>query len=502
MNNINELISKAKKFYDEKNFFDARAQLLQVLKENQIDKKLKLTLYYLVADICYKINDFINSENYLLKYIKIDGSNSKIFNFLGNVYLKRRNYSNSEKFYLAAINLDHKNENALVNLAVLYQNLGKQKKAVSLYKKIFKNNPMNIGSLYNLFNIDKTALDKKNILKLEDLIKKKKLNNFNMASSFFLLAENEKNKKRFNNEIDLLKKANDYSFKVNENINMQSNKYWFQIIPNKFYKINYIKNNISSRAQNIFPIFIVGLPRCGSTLIESIISSGGERIENFGETNLVNWAFLNTNRDILLSSKSSKNQDKIEINLQETAGKLDDAFHNLKNHKDIKKNIFSEKSLENFYYIELILNIYPNAKFLNPNRNLVDNIFAIYKQFLSNISWSHSIENILLYIDNYLKTIDYFKKKYPDKIFSISLESLTKDPKKKSMEIYKFCGLVWDEKCLKFYKRNDLFSNTASNNQIRASIQKYDKKKYEAYRKILKNYQKKYNWINQDHLGV
>ena len=175
MNNINELISKAKKFYDEKNFFDARAQLLQVLKENQIDKKLKLTLYYLVADICYKINDFINSENYLLKYIKIDGSNSKIFNFLGNVYLKRRNYSNSEKFYLAAINLDHKNENALVNLAVLYQNLGKQKKAVSLYKKIFKNNPMNIGSLYNLFNIDKTALDKKNILKLEDLIKKKKI---------------------------------------------------------------------------------------------------------------------------------------------------------------------------------------------------------------------------------------------------------------------------------------------------------------------------------------
>jgi len=155
MNNINDLITKAKKFYDEKNFFDARAQLLKVLEENQIDEKLKLTLYYLVADICYKINDFKTSEVYLLKYIKINNTNSKIFNFLGNVYLKIRNYANSEKFYLKSINLDHENENALINLAVLYNNLGKQKKAASSYKKILKNNPLNIGSLYNLFNIDK-----------------------------------------------------------------------------------------------------------------------------------------------------------------------------------------------------------------------------------------------------------------------------------------------------------------------------------------------------------
>ncbi len=496
MNNIKDLITKAKKFYDEKNFFDARGQLLQALQENHIDEKIKLNLYYLVADICYKINDFSNSEIYLKKYIEIDNLNSKIFNFLGNVYLKKRDYSNSEKFYLKAINLEHNNENALINLAVLYQNLGKQKQATYFYKKIFKNNPLNIGSLYNLSNIDRTVINKNNILEIEDLVKKKKLTNFNMASSFFLLAENEKKNNKFDKEIDLLKKANDFSFKVNEGINKQSNKYWLQIIPNIFNKINFTKENISNETENIFPIFIIGLPRCGSTLIESIISSGGDRIENFGETNLVNWAFLNTNRDVLLSSESLKNKNKIEINFQKTAERLKDVFRNLKRNKDVKKNIFSEKSLENFYYIELILNIYPNAKFLNPYRNLEDNIFAIYKQFLSNISWSHSIGNILLYIDNYLKVIDYFKKKYPDKILSISLENFTKNSKKKSMEIYKFCNLIWDEKCLEFYKRNDLFSNTASNNQIRASIQKYDRKKYEVYRKILKDYQKKYNWIN------
>ncbi len=498
MNNIKAEITKAKKFYDEKNFFDARAILLKILNENQIDQKLKLTLYYLVADICYKINDFINSEKYLLKYKEIDNSNSKISNFLGNVYLKRRNYINSEKFYLEAIYLDDKNENALINLAVLYQNLGKQKQAASSYKKIFKNNPQNIGSLYNLFNIDKTAITQKNITEIKDLVKGKKLTNFDMASSYFLLAENEKDKKNFNGEISLLKKANDYSFKVNESKNKQSNIYWLEIIPNKFDKINFIKKDNPHRKENVFPIFIIGLPRCGSTLIESIISSGKDKIENLGETNLVNWAFLNTNRDVLFSFKIINEENKINIDIEHTAKKLKDAFSNLKIHKE-KKNIFSEKSLENFYYIDLILKIYPNAKFLNPFRNLLDNTFAIYKQFLSHVSWSHSLETILIYIDNYLKSLDYFKKKYPDKILSISLENLTKDPKAVSMEIYKFCDLIWDEKCLEFYKRKDLFSNTASNNQIRASVQKYDQEKYQSYKQILKDYQKKYNWINLDY---
>jgi len=497
MNNIKDLISKAKKFYDNKNFFDAKTCLLQALKSNEIDRKDELSLHYLIADICYKINDFNDAEKYLLKYIEFGNTNSKIFNFLGNIYLKKRNYKESEKFYIKAIDLDDKNENALVNLAILYQNLGKQKLAASFYKKIIEKNPKNIGALYNLSNIDKKIISDKKILLLSNLMKEKDLTDFDLASSYFLLAENEKNKKNFNEEINFLEKANDYSFKVNENIKKQSNEYWLKVIPYKFKRINYVKKEKSNAlAENIFPIFIVGLPRCGSTLIESIISSGKIKVENLGETNLVNWAFINTNRDILGKITDENKEKKIEINFDNTASKLRSAFNNFNINKEKEKCFFSEKSLENFYYIELILNIFPNAKFINPHRNLVDNIFAIYKQFLSNISWSHSIKNILSYIDHYLTTIEYFKNKYDNKILSISLENLTKNPKEVSKEIYKFCNLTWDKKCLEFYKRNDLFSNTASNNQIRASVQKYDQSKYQVYRKILKDHQKKYNWIN------
>jgi len=481
MNNTKDLITKAKKFYENKKFFEAKSYLLSALKNEKLDDVTKLKLYVLISDISYKVNDFNDAEDYLLKYIKIDNSNSNVFTWLGNASQKKRNYVNSEKFYLKAVNLDENNETALVNLAILYHNLGNQKEAIFFYKKVLDKNPRKIGALYNLSNLEKSIINNQTLASIRQLINEKNLNNFDNASCYFLLAENEKN---FDKEIDFLKDANYFSFKENENKNKQSNEYWLNVIPKKFDKIEYPKENkFSFNTKEIYPIFIVGLPRCGSTLIESIISSGKDKVENLGETNLVN------------SSNNDDNKKNLNINFDITASKLINALENL-NIKNDKKTFFSEKSLENFFYIELILNIYPNAKFINPYRSSIDNIFAIYKQFLSNVSWSHSIENILEYIDNYLHVIKYFKQRYPDKILSISLENFTKDPINSSIELFKFCNLQWDNKCLEFHKRNDLYTNTASNNQIRTSVQKYDKKKYKSYMIMLSSYLKKYDWVD------
>ena len=79
--------------------------------------------------------------------------------------------------------------------------------------------------------------------------------------------------------------------------------------------------------------------------------------------------------------------------------KLETALNNL-GVSNLKNNIFIEKSLENFFYIEIILKIFPKAKFINSVRNTKDNIVAIFQQFLSKISWSHSIEDILEYTNN------------------------------------------------------------------------------------------------------
>ena len=497
MTNNKNLISAAKKFYENKNFFEAKMHLLMALKDKKIDKKFKLSLYVLIADVSFKLNEFENAKKYLLKSVKGGKFNSEIFNSLGNIYLKTRDYLNSEKYYLKSLSIEKENEVSLINLAIFYHNFGQPKKAIFFYKKILKLNKKNIGALYNLSNIDKSVFNKETLKSLKYLIAEKKLNNFNLAASYFLLSNFKKIKKNFSQEISFLKLANDFSFKANEKKNDQLNNYWLKNLPEIYKKFIYIKNEKNLiDTNNLYPIFIIGLPRSGSTLIESIISSTNERLDNLGETNLVNWAFLNINKYLF---GNSNNINKDTVNLSDTEDRLISAIKNL----NIKKNnhgkyIFSEKSLENFYYIDLLLEIFPNAKFINPYRNLFDNMCAIYKEFLSNISWSHSIENILIYIDNYLKIMNYYKKKYPKKILSISLKDFTNNPRKLSMQIYDFCNLEWTDKCLDFYKRDDLFINTASNNQIRSTIKKYDSKKYKIYEEKFKTYFDKYNWIKNN----
>jgi hypothetical protein len=225
-------------------------------------------------------------------------------------------------------------------------------------------------------------------------------------------------------------------------------------------------------------------------LMENIISSGKEKIISYGETNLVNWSLLNTHRNNLFDQ-----DEKISLNVDKIQNKLLKFFSNQTIEENKEKIYFLDKSLENFYYIDLILKIFPHAKFIHTYRNLNDNIFAIFKEFLSKISWSHSLENIIFYINNYLKTIEFFKKKFPEKILSISLEQLTLFPEDVSKKVYQFCDIEWDASCLNFSTQKELFSSTASNQQIRSGIQKYNNDKYKKYYYLLDNYKTKYSWI-------
>ncbi len=491
MNKYSQLIKKAKTFFDANQFESAHNCILNVLNNYELDLKTKSNLYLLLADINTKLNNFKDTNIYLLKYLKINSKNSKIYNSIANNHLRMREYSKAKEYYLNAINLNKDNEAAIINLAILLENLGKKKEALKYYDKAIKIDPKNLSVLYNMNKLEKKTLNKDQTDLIKNYIKSNDQDFFNIASGYFLLAENEIGKDNIKSEVSFLQKANGYSFKSKERINEQALNYWLNIIPKKFDNFTYVKKSKNLIEEKKFnPIFIVGLPRSGSTITETIISSDKNHITALGETNLVNWSLINTHRKILYS-----NTQKVELNLDLIHNKLINSYKNLNIYEKNNHIRFVDKSLENFFYIDLILKIFPNAKFIHTHRNLQDNIFSIYKEFLNKISWSHSLDNIFFYIDNYLKVIRKIKEKHFDKIISVSLEELTINPKDISNKIYQFCNLEWDENCLNYQKRENLYSSTASNNQIRSGIQNYNNKKYEKYQFLIKDYKSKYDWL-------
>ena len=271
--------------------------------------------------------------------------------------------------------------------------------------------------------------------------------------------------------------------------------YWLDIIPKKFNKIIFTNKTSNKLCEKINPIFIIGLPRSGSTLLEGIISSGSIKIENGGETAVINSEIIKANKENIFNNNFETNPLNIDINI--LSNNILSRYTNLNLLQNEKNYFFTDKSLENFFYIELILKLFPKAKFIHCERDLLDSIFAIYGNFFDKMSWTHSIENILRYIDQYLFIIEYFKKKYPNKIYSVKLKKLTENSLDISKKLFDFCQLNWNKSSLEFYKRKDLISKTASNTQIRKEIYKYDNDKYKVYKEFLKDHIDKYSWVKK-----
>ena len=277
---------------------------------------------------------------------------------------------------------------------------------------------------------------------------------------------------------------------------MQSEFYYKKIINIFYNKIKYINYERGDEFLNNFsPIFIVGLPRSGSTLVESILTSANEKIQSCGESHVINMSVIseiaNKIYDKQFELKSFNfevNYSNLEKNILERYKKL-----NLLNHP---KKTFIDKSLENFFNIELILKYFPKAKFIHTSRNLSDSIIAIYQSLLFELSWTHNIKDIIVYIDNYIKIINFFKIKYKSSILDVSLEKLTFEKEKVSKEIFDFCNIRWNKEILNFYNRKDLFIKTLSGSQVRQKIFKYENKKYEPYYHLINKFSKDYSWIN------
>ena len=177
----------------------------------------------------------------------------------------------------------------------------------------------------------------------------------------------------------------------------------------------------------------------------------------------------------------------------------DQIIERYKKRNYIKKennNIFTDKSLDNFFFIGLIKEIFPNAKIINCRRNPLASIISILKNNLGDVSWAHNIDHIFKFFDIYYKRLKHFKNIHPSFIYDLKLEEFVKKPEEESKKLMEFCNLPWSKKCLEFYKRKDLKSRTASNIQIRKPIYKDANQKHLPYKKILQKYGKKYNWFN------
>ena len=409
--------------------------------------------------------------------VKLDPNNLNLNFYLGRIYSELHDFKNGIKFYKKYLKFKKNSVACHLNLAILFLNIGDKKNSEKHFKKLITINNDYVYAYYGLFSLSEKLLKDKDFNHLEKVLKKRETNLKDKSIINFLLSKKERKNKNIERELSFLHDYHKQSFDSNILYNKQSQFYYENVLKNFYNKINL--TNSSKKYEDIKPIFIIGLPRSGSTLIESLLSSGETKVRTYGECNYFNMAIFDQIKNKVFNKEFAVNESEIDIDLNLIEVSIEERY-GINNLQD-NKIIFLDKSLENVFNIDIILKIFPNAKFIHSKRNLNDAILSIYFSMLPELSWTLSLKTIITYISNYHSAISYYKAKFPNKILEIDLDKFTINPEKFSKNIYKFCKLNWRENVLNFYKRKDLFSKTLSSSQIRREINKNNQSKYEKY---------------------
>ncbi len=481
-NNANSYYNLGAIHYDVKKFKEAKT-LLEKTVELQPNFALP---HFVLGNLHADLKDYENAISNYNKAIKINKKLAAAYNNLGLVYRNINNFEGAIRSYENAIAAKVDHVNAYHNLALVLKDVGKFKSAIQAHEKAIKYEPENLMHHYYLSDLKKNILDIDFKNKIGKIISKKNSRKINVAYGNFLLAKYEQKIKNYEKELDYLSEGHKNFF--------ESKKTKFELLVQYTFRDMLqisddakVEGLISNDLQKIKPIFIIGVPRCGSTLVEKIIGSG-EKFVPMGEETSVMEEFI--------TAKILKTQSLNLGNVENVRNEILDIY--LKKGLVLKKhdNTFTDKSLNNFFYLKLIKQIFPNAKVINCKRDVLASIMSIFQNNLTEVAWAHDLNNIFKYVNNYLQSIETYNLENPNFVYGLQYEKLINNPEEESKKLMEFCGLPWSKKCLEFYKREDIFSKTTSNIQIRQAVYKHSLDKYLPYKKMLVKYGKKYPWFN------
>ena len=313
-------------------------------------KNLTLEEAFALAVQNHQNNNFKIAENLYKKILEKNPNHFESIFRLGSLSIQTKNFDTAILLLNKAIQIKSDHANAYHNLGLVFKILGKFKEATNSYQKSLKYDPKNLIVLYDLSELKEEVLDIKLKSKINKIMNSGTCTKKNLAYGYFLLAKYELYAKRYNKEFNYLIKGHQCYFESeSKNFNKGIN-YWLNELPTnkELFNFNKFNKNIKKINYEIKPIFIIGFPRCGSTLVEKIIASSQEYIPTGEETNVLN---------ALVGQKLLKNQS-LNSDIENFQTKL---FENYQKKGLIKKKndyTFTDKTLENFFYIRMIKEIF------------------------------------------------------------------------------------------------------------------------------------------------
>ncbi len=217
------------------------------------------------------------------------------------------------------------------------------------------------------------------------------------------------------------------------------------------------------------PIFILGLPRAGSTLIEQILASHSQVDGTLELPNILSLAHRLRGRK-LISDRDRYPRILHDLSEDELRALGEDYIENTRTHRQ-GAPFFTDKMPNNFRHIGLIHTILPHAKIIDARRDPMDCCWSGYKQlFAEGQEFTYGLEDIGHYYRGYVDLMDHWDRVLPEgRVLRVQHEDVLEDVEKQVRRVLEYCGLPFEEACVDFHK-TDRAVRTASSEQVRQPL--------------------------------
>ncbi len=364
---------------------------------------------------------------------------------------------------------------AHISLALTLRQLGQTELAIKRLEQLLVSRP-DCSVAYHHIALIKPK--KELIPVVEKLVSRPNLSKENTIYCHFALGNLLNHSKSFDQAFSHFLKANTLqreTFSYDPMGNAQNVNSLIKVYSNGFFQS---KRQWGSASR--LPVFILGMPRSGTTLVEQILSSHA-LVHGAGELGAFPGVTLAIAQQLNYANPPPECMALIDRQMAEEYSAR--YLQELALHCPTAARI-TDKLPGNFLRIGLIKTLLPNARIIHCQRNPLDNCISLYFHCFQDHKFSFELRELGQYYLQYQRLMSHWEKLFPGEIFNLQYEELVMDQERISRQLIDYIGLEWDEKCLDFHN-NERDVMSSSNIQVRQPMYKNSINRWKHYKKHL-----------------
>jgi tetratricopeptide (TPR) repeat protein len=353
---------------------------------------------------------------------------------------------------------------AMCSMGHHLKTIGEQDKAIAMYRQCLATKPDHAEAYWSLANLKTFRFDDAEIAAMHGLLDKDELINESRLQIHNALGLDRESRNEYDTAFAHYRSCNDLRRKAETYDPVETETRFGRIM--EVFDEELLEKYGAAGSTDDSPIFIVGLPRSGSTLIEQILASHSQ-IDGTHELGDLPKIIQNMRRD--LDKKSAFPDVVPELAADEWAGIGAEYIRSTQRYRAGAPH-FIDKNPNNFTNIGLIRLALPNAKIINAIRHPLDSCFGAYKQlFVSGQPFSYDLTELGEYYLQYLRLVDHWHQWAPGLVLDVHYEQVVADLDTQVKRMLEFCKLPFEPECLRFHE-TDRAVKTASSEQVRRPI--------------------------------